>query len=354
MTDILKRQGKPVSPVPPKKPFKFWPAIFLAASILLFLAVSNAHPAQVTLAWDASTDPDIAGYKVYYGNSSGSHQTVIDVGNTTTYTILNLLDGTIYYFAATGYNTSGIESGYSNEVVYNPSVCTYSISPATQSFDSSGGPGTVSVTASSACIWTAVSNASWITISSNSSVTGNGTVNYSVSADSGTTSRTGTLTIAGKTFTVIQSGSSPSSESWSFCANEGQLCIFAGTQNVRYGANGVYVFKAVTNGTMCSNSVFGDPLTGVAKQCHIQGSGTFTITASAGSGGAISPSGSVQIASGGSQTFTITPSNGYQSDSILVDGTNMEPLTTYTFSNVTANHTINASFRRWWGWGWDY
>jgi hypothetical protein len=95
---------------------------------------------------------------------------------------------------------------------------------------------------------------------------------------------------------------------------------------------------------MCSNSVFGDPLSGVAKQCDIEKSGTFTITASAGSGGTISPSGSVQIASGGSQTFTITPSNGYQVNSILVDGTNMGALTTYTFSNVTANHTISASF----------
>ncbi|MGZ3579486.1 MAG: InlB B-repeat-containing protein, partial [Syntrophales bacterium] len=83
----------------------------------------------------------------------------------------------------------------------------------------------------------------------------------------------------------------------------------------------------------------------VVKQCYIQcQSGTFTITASAGSGGTISPSGSVQIACGGAQAFTITPSNGYQVNSILVDGTNMGALTPYTFSNVTANHTISASF----------
>jgi hypothetical protein len=95
---------------------------------------------------------------------------------------------------------------------------------------------------------------------------------------------------------------------------------------------------------MCTNSVFGDPIFGVEKQCYIQESGTFTITASAGSGGTIFPSGSVQIASGGSQTFTITPSNGYQVNSTLVDGTNMGALTTYSFSNVTADHTISASF----------
>ncbi|MGZ6249219.1 MAG: hypothetical protein ACXWMC_06365 [Syntrophales bacterium] len=59
--------------------------------------------------------------------------------------------------------------------------------------------------------------------------------------------------------------------SWVFCANEGQLCSFTGTKNVRYGANGVYVSKTLTDGTMCDNSVFGDPLPNVVKQCYISG-----------------------------------------------------------------------------------
>ena len=340
--------AKLVSSVFSTPPFRLPIIIFLAGFICLVLPSPDAHPAQVTLAWDVSTNSNIAGYKVHYGNSSGSYQAVIDVGNTTTCTIPALLDGTTYYFAASDYTTSGIESGYSNQVSYTtPAGCTYTISPASQAAGSSSVSGTVNVTASSGCTWTAVSNVSWIIITSNSSVVGNGTASYSVSANSGTTSRTGTMAIAGKTFTVTQSGSSQSSGSWTFCANEGQQCSFTGTQNVRFGANGTYVFKSLTNGTMCSNSVFGDPLYGVAKQCYIGGSGTsstFTITASAGSGGTISPSGSAQVASGGSQTFTVTPSNGYQVGSLLVDGTNMGALTTYTFSNVTANHTISASF----------
>ena len=77
------------------------------------------HAAQVTLAWDANTDPSIAGYKVYYGSSSRSYRVVIDVGKNTTCTISNLQSGSPYYFATTNYNTSGIESGYSNEVLYS-------------------------------------------------------------------------------------------------------------------------------------------------------------------------------------------------------------------------------------------
>jgi len=69
-----------------------------------------------------------------------------------------------------------------------------------------------------------------------------------------------------------------------------------------------------------------------------------TITATAGSGGSISPSGAVSVTGGNSQTFTITPSAGYETSDVVVDGSSKGPLTSYTFSNVSANHTISASF----------
>jgi hypothetical protein len=70
----------------------------------------------------------------------------------------------------------------------------------------------------------------------------------------------------------------------------------------------------------------------------------YTITATAGSNGSISPSGSVTVNSGASQTFTITPASGYQVSGVLADGASVGSVTTYTFSNVTATHTISASF----------
>ena len=71
---------------------------------------------------------------------------------------------------------------------------------------------------------------------------------------------------------------------------------------------------------------------------------TNTITASAGTGGSISPSGAVSVSYGTSKTFTITPNSGYRVAGVLVDGTSVGAVTTYTFNNVTANHTIAASF----------
>jgi hypothetical protein len=71
--------------------------------------------ADVQLAWDASTSPSIVGYRVYIGNSSGSYNPCIPIGNQTTYTAAGLTDGT-WYFAVTAVNGDGLESGFSNEV----------------------------------------------------------------------------------------------------------------------------------------------------------------------------------------------------------------------------------------------
>jgi hypothetical protein len=71
---------------------------------------------------------------------------------------------------------------------------------------------------------------------------------------------------------------------------------------------------------------------------------TYAITATAGSGGTIFPSGIVPVEYGSSQTFTVTASSGYQIASVLVDGASVGAVPTYTFSSVAASHTISATF----------
>jgi fibronectin type 3 domain-containing protein len=71
---------------------------------------------QVTLTWDASMDPDVGGYKVYYGTVSRDYDVSLDMGIWTSCTIASLEHGETYYFAVTAYNNEGSESGYSNEV----------------------------------------------------------------------------------------------------------------------------------------------------------------------------------------------------------------------------------------------
>jgi len=70
----------------------------------------------------------------------------------------------------------------------------------------------------------------------------------------------------------------------------------------------------------------------------------FNITASASQGGAISSSGSVSVIPGNPQTFTITPNTGYKIKDIKVDGASVGAVSTYTFENVTQDHTVEAQF----------
>lgn len=71
---------------------------------------------------------------------------------------------------------------------------------------------------------------------------------------------------------------------------------------------------------------------------------THTINASAGAGGSISPAGSVQVNHGSNQAFNVTASGGYHISDVLVDGGSAGPVTSYTFTSITADHTIAAGF----------
>jgi hypothetical protein len=66
--------------------------------------------ASVTASWSANTESDIAGYKVYYGKSSGSYTNSINVGNVTTHTITGLSTGRTYYIAISAFDKSGNEN----------------------------------------------------------------------------------------------------------------------------------------------------------------------------------------------------------------------------------------------------
>jgi hypothetical protein len=89
--------------------------------------------------------------------------------------------------------------------VTQSSGCTFSINPTSDHPSKNPQTGvTINVTAGAGCTWTAVSNDTWITVLTGASGTGNGTVTFSVSNNSTGSNRTGTITIAGRTFTVTQ------------------------------------------------------------------------------------------------------------------------------------------------------
>ena len=71
----------------------------------------------------------------------------------------------------------------------------------------------------------------------------------------------------------------------------------------------------------------------------------FDIAATTDGRGSITPSGTVSVKKGENQTFTVTPNSGYEIEDVLVDGNSVGVVKSYTFENVTANHTIHATFK---------
>jgi len=108
----------------------------------------------------------------------------------------------------TGYGTFMSRQFQSLSVTF--SSCSYGLSSTSRAFTTNAASsGSINVTTGGTCSWVAVSNASWITITGGSSGTGNGTVSYSITENTGAKRRTGTITIAGQTYTVTQDGVPP-------------------------------------------------------------------------------------------------------------------------------------------------
>jgi subtilisin family serine protease len=135
------------------------------------------------------------------------------------------------YVVGSHTSTSFLDLPNAQTVTFAPQstapACAYSLSQTAQSFSSGAASSTVNVTAGAGCSWTAVSNnPSFITITSGAGGTGTGTLGFSVAANPGE-ARTGTLTIAGQTYTVTQAAAASSVQlgQASYSVSEGQAFL---------------------------------------------------------------------------------------------------------------------------------
>ena len=139
-------------------------------------------------------------------------------------------------------------------------------------------------------------------------------------------------------------------------ASEGGTINPVGVKSVSKNGNATYRFSANTGWRIKDVLVDGQSVGAASSYTFRSVTGDHTITAqferqsyaisaSSGQGGSISPSGICYVLYGGSQTFTVTPNNGYEIDYVAVDGQNMGQIGSYTFSNVSGAHSIAAYFR---------
>jgi hypothetical protein len=306
-------------------------------------------PFRVTLAWTDSPGSTTGGAalnnnlnltvtvggKTYLGNIFSGDQSVTggSADHLNNVESVFLPAGTIGDFTVTvtadNINSDAVGNGDTVDqdfalVIYNACCgigCTVTLDSTSAGFDSSGGSSNVQVTASATnCDWTAISNASFISITSGASGTGDGTVGYTVESNTLTTVRSGTMIIAGQKYTVTQSGGCAYSVSPT-TINLSAAGTKSGTVSVRIRGTGC-PWTAVSNDPFImiisgSNGVASGTVRytvpGNTSTVALAGTMTVageTVTVNQAAGGctySLSPSSARFRATGGSKTVNVRP-----------------------------------------------
>lgn len=384
----------------------------LAIMLNLILAF-GVSAKTVNLAWDASTGPGVAGYKVYYavgssnqpftGTGATQGASPIDVGLNTTAILTGLADGDTHFFTVTAYNSSGVESSYSNIVSSAPVVVTPVnrapvLSPignrtvaenALLSFtisgsDPDGDTLTYSATGlpSGATFNAATRQFNW---TSSYTQAGSYSVTFRVSDGQATVSETITITVtnvnrppvingsptlsvtAGQNYLFVPSASDPDGDTltftisnkptWAqFTTSSGRL---SGTpQNADAGVFSNIVIRVSDGQTSTSLPAFSIQVladgssdtdqpnepTAPPEEPQQPAPTIWQISALAEDGGYIIPAGDHYLEQGQSLTFTIAPKNDHIIKDVKVNGRSVGTPTSYTVSQVDENQVITASF----------
>jgi hypothetical protein len=171
------------------------------AAILLLAAPALAR--TVRIEWAANTEPDFAGYILRYGTSPGAYTVAIDVGSRTDW-VLTLSDTKTYYAAIEAYTTAGLHSAPSAEIVIPVSSCAPTLGASSGWAPVSGGSLNLGVNATAGCAWNAASATDWIAVMGASGGTGSGNVSLDVASNPTGRTRSGTVAVGSRTYTVTQ------------------------------------------------------------------------------------------------------------------------------------------------------
>jgi WD40 repeat protein len=202
----------------------------------------------------------------------------------------------VSYVTAVAYSPDGSLFSYARVdgltvMAHNPlPPCSSSFAPSSQFFPSSGGSGSTNVAAPAGCNWTAISNESWIVITS-PACCGSSTVTFDVRENTTSSARTGTMTIAGRTFTVVQDGGlgdhcnntiTPAYQTFPATGGAGAVNVSATTNRCAWHAVSNVSWVSITSGNGIGN-----------------GTVTYSVAANPGPGGR---SGTITV---GGQTFSV-------------------------------------------------
>ncbi|MCE5241649.1 MAG: hypothetical protein LLF99_00490, partial [Desulfobacteraceae bacterium] len=303
---------------------------------VLFLVPQSVRAAQVTVAWDPSTSASVSGYKLYLGTASRTYSATYDAGGSTSYVVSGIDGSQSVYLAATAYDSAGNESDYSTELTCQTLVASSaangSISPAGTTVVANGDSRTFTITPDSGYVVSdvkvdgvskgAIASYTFSSVSAPHTITATFAVqSFAITASAGSN---GSITPSGTT--LVGCGAS---QTYTVTPSAGCKIADVKVDGVSKGAIASYTFSSVSAAHTISATF--------ALQ-------SFAIAASAGSNGSITPSGTTLVDYGASQTYTITPSAGCKIADVKVDGVSKGAIASYTFSSVSAAHTISATF----------
>ena len=291
---------------------------------------SSLTSSSVTLNWSAVSGAN--NYNLIVANNSSFTNPIINsnVGNTTNYSLSGLSSNTTYYYGVKAYNSNcGLYSPWSSAYTFTTlTSCSYSLSTYSNTATSGAYSNViVSVTANSGCAWNASSNTNWLSVTSGSSGSGNGTVYFNIAENTSSTSRTGTITIAGNTYTLTQSGAT-------------QTCSYSLSTYSNTVTAGAYsnVIVSVTANAGCTWSASSN-VNWLTITSGSSGSGNGTVYFNiAENTSSTSRTGTITIAG---NTYTITQAGVNQICSYTLSN-NIYTATSIAYTNISVSVTANA------------
>jgi hypothetical protein len=326
----------------------------------IYYTVPVSATASVTLAWDRSNDEAVKGYHVYYGLSGTDYKAnpgkTINSADETQCEIDDLKPGEVYVFAATSHDGNGFESDFSEEIYY-----TVPVSNSLYSIEVSVLPSQTGSIRSSSGNMDCRDNCSAEFESGSSPM-------FSIEPDNAY--RIADVKVNGSSVGIISSYtfdniSGPQTIEASFAlknytvtatAGAGGAIDPSGELSVTHGDSATFVIAASEGYKISDVIVNGSHIgpvpeytfSNIASDQSIAASfskKSYTITSSAGAGGAISPVGDTIVSHGGSASYGIAAIDGYEIADVKVNGSSIGPVSSYTFSNVTSDGSISASFK---------
>jgi Bacterial Ig domain/Fibronectin type III domain len=184
---------------------------FIAGALFAILQLPAFAAGSVTLAWNPSTDTNVVGYNIYFGGASETYTNKISVATGTNAVVSGLVEGATYYFAATAYDSTGMESPFSNEASYSVPLSVIPVNPVNKpptlnvignlAINENTGTQTVNLNGISSGATNEIQTLTMTAVSSNPALIPTPTVNYSSANTTGTLAfapaqnATGTATI---------------------------------------------------------------------------------------------------------------------------------------------------------------